>query len=262
MSMGQAGGKVSLQLGTGPAPAVSPVADFIKIASGRTFPLVLVKVTKDNSVDDATVEVRVNEKVHELVNKHINTDNLMFYFDTTMGVIGQWDSDMMAVLRTMKNLDVFPDIDRWIMESRRRMSGFSDNAGADGVLPDSKALDNLEKLAGVLGISEELEQIDMFSSTACDVLRENTLDTGTMIYRMAMAIYHSGRMAGTSILRAIDDPGSAYISLINSDVYASDDSKFAPIMSIPLESRVHAVRVLIAFTAACYVYHVAIGDGR
>lgn len=183
----------------------------------------------------------------------------MAYLDMDNGSIGCWDYDMTVTFQIMEKLGMFPSIEDWIAESRQSMSKLIADSAIEHVAQD-RALEQSAAILGALGILEEVRRTEIFHLTANEVLDGKTSNVGTMIYRMAMAIYHAGA-ADNPVLDVVNDPGSAYLRPVNSSAYESMRSEFSPMMGLPLESRMQVTKVLTAFVIASYVYHKAI-EGR
>lgn len=254
------GGRISLQSDPFQIPQESPNDAFVRTSSSRVFPLVLMRVSRGSSPGGAAVEVRVDEKTYDFLKTRIHTDSLMLYLDASNGFVGQLGYDMIATFQVMAGLGMLPDIEDWITESRQSMSNLL-SGRVDHAAQHDKALKQASDILDALGILDEVQQLDLLHSTASEVLRDKKMDVGTMIYRMAMAIYHSG-MTGKSVVSIMDDPSSAYFKMVGSAAYKSMRSEFSPVMNLPLGARIHATKVLITFVIASYVYHKAIGGNQ
>ena len=254
MSLNPTPGGFSLQFGASSSPKESVNELFLRTASNPAFPFLLMKLIKDESVDDVSIEIKVNKKIYEFLKAGTQSSDILFYLSTN-GTIGQWGFDMTIAMKILSELEIFSKINDWTKAARNCLAKLIDNEKIETSFDNDNALKNSEELLNALEIFEQVQKTDLIFSAATEVLKEKVMDSATMIYRLAMAIYHSDRGADRSIIPAIDDPSSAYLKLIKSNVYNKWEAKFSEMMNLPLESKIKITKVIVAFTIASYVYH-------
>lgn len=124
-------------------------------------------------------------------------------------------------------------------------------------MPES-TLGKLEEILVKAGIMEDLREKE---TTLIGMIKEiqngKTMDDDTLIYRVAMTIYHSKRLTTVSILRGIEDPAALYLSLMqDKSLRTLLDDISGP---MPLIPKSEIVRTLLSFIAAAYVFEKARG---
>lgn len=252
LSVGQMPSGVSLQLGAGSLSHIPREQAFLMAATTPTFPLVRLKMIESEN-DDSTVEVRLNKKAYGMFKNLTRADNVMLYIPM-IGPLGPWGVDMTTSFQILAELGAFPSADDWVLESRKSMAKLVSQERVDAAFSRDNLLSASEGLLDAMGVLESIKRADLIQSTTHAALNERTMDAGTLIYRMGMAIYHSGPMTGRSVLEAMDDPGTAYLALIRSDMYRKSKRVFAVLDGFPPETKIHITRLIIAFAAASYTY--------
>ncbi len=260
MSAEQTPDGFSLQLGTGLHPKESTSELFLKTATNPTFPFLHMKIIEDETIGDVSIDIKVNKKIYEFLKTFAQSEDIVFYF-TNNGGLSQWTFDMIVTMKILSELEIMPKIDNWTKTARECLTKVMNNEKFDPVFNNENALASSKELLSSFEILDHVEKTELLFLTADEALKERVMDSGTLIYRLAMAIYHSDRGVGRSILTAMDEPSSVYLKLIKSSSYSKWESKFSEMMSLPLESRIKITKVLTAFTVASYVYHKTVkGD--
>ena len=238
----------------GSNPKESQTATFLKTATSPNFPFLHIKIKKDESKMDTNLEVAVNPKLYELIKSTSFTDEI-FIHTSNGGQFGHWEYDMIVAMNILKKLNSFESFDNWIKNSRECLAKLivGDKYKAEFNLQSAKK--NTEKLLHSINILDEVNSKDMIFQAAKETVNEKIMDLTTMIYRLAMAIYHSIRGGETSIIKAIDNPGDYYLLLTKSQFYNEHKEEFKEMDELPMELRINVIKVLIAFTVATYVYY-------
>jgi len=249
----------SLQMGAGMPINESTNELFLTAASTPTFPFLNVRVVPDDHQEDGVVEIKVNKRVYELI-KNTGHDDLVFFLNNANGSLTQWGSDMVIAMKTLSRMNVFVDFESWINDARKSLNLLLASEKVDAVSNQQDALKNSQELLEAIEILKEVDQNPIIFPSAREVLGEKRMDWGTMVYRLAMAIYHSNRGTDRSILAAMDDPGSAYLKLTSSHTFAVWKDRFSEMMEAPLESRIKIMKVLIAFAVSSCVYSKLQGE--
>jgi len=109
------------------------------------------------------------------------------------------------------------------------------------------------KSAGI--INEVKEKENVLIPIAKYVIKSKTMDKNTIIYRLAMMIYHSRTNAGADIIEAIGDPGSIYLRLMeNSKI----EALFNKLLSeSPFLPAIELTKTFICFVIGAYLYSKA-----
>jgi len=82
------------------------------------------------------------------------------------------------------------------------------------------------------------------------------MDRDTVIYRLAMMIYHSAPLAGGPLIESVEDPGYIYLNLMEDEEIGSLlQEKFEKSKFIAPDS---FTKTFICFAIACYIYYKTI----
>lgn len=257
MAVKQTSDDLPWQLGT-TSPQESASEEFLKTAASSTFPFLHVKITEDETIDDVTVDIKVNKKIYKFL-KFGRSNDMLFYLESNGGLV-QWEADMIVAMKILSKLEIFPTVEEWTIASRKSLVKVIDGEKIEPIFESESTLANSRDILSSLEILDQIDQTKMLFSTASEMLRDKIMDSGTLIYRLAMAIYHN-RGVFTPTLTAIEDPGSTYLKLLRSSSYKKWKSEFSDIMKLSLRERIQTTKVLVAFVIASYVYYKTVkGD--
>ncbi len=249
----------TLQFGAGMSVNESVNELFLRTSSTPTFPFLNIRLVPDDSKEDSVVEIKANKQVYEFIKNTGQSDDLVFFLDAN-GSLVQWSPDMIIAMKTLSKMAIFVDFESWINDARKSLNLLATNEKVDAKFNQQNALKNSHELLNAMGILEDVNQNPTIFPSAREVLREKNMDSGTLIYRLAMAIYHSGGGTGKSILALMDDPSSAYLKLATSPMINKWEDEFAEMMDAPLELRIKIMKVLMAFAVSSYVYNKLQGE--
>lgn len=113
---------------------------------------------------------------------------------------------------------------------------------------------------GILHSAGILDQIKikepLLISIAKKVIRDKSMDRNTVIYRLAMMLYHAAPLAGAPLIEMVEDPGYIYLKLMEDKTIAGlfeeklKKSKFVDTASF--------TKTFICFAIAAYIYYKAV----
>ncbi len=223
------------------------------------FPFLTIRFeSKDEPPSPVTVNV--HPKLFEVLRGVFGGDFALQYLDLRTGRIEPWTKDMLVAFRLMQKLGLVSNLDDWVkaghetavaLLSKKRIPKPSEK--------NVKALKTATDILNATGILHDIELSSSLLAVAEEATNSGERDRDTLIYRVAMAIYHSKRLSGESALLGIEDPGSLYLSLVR-NLQGSKELGFLlkEIQETQAESRPELVRVFICFVAATYLYEISL----
>ena len=255
MSQGKLPEGFSLQFGSS-SPEQSSTDLFLKTATIPTYPFLHIKLKKNDSADDTNLEVSVSPKLYEYIRETLLTDELLLYPSSAQ--FNHWTYDMIIGIKILINLKLFEPFDAWISQSRKCMSTLLNNQKFEPEFKLENAKEKSEELLKSLNIFDEVNKQELIFNSAQEALKEKSMDSSTLIYRLSMAVYHSKRGSDSSLIHAIDDTGKTYFTFVNSKIFDKNKEHFSEMMDLPSNSRVQVMKVLISFIIAIYAYYKVI----
>ncbi len=256
MSLGNLPEGFSLKFGAN-SPSSSVTDIFLKTATTPTFPFLHIKLKKNDSSDDTNLEASVNPKLYELIKKTLFTDEIFLY--TSNGLpFGNWAFDMVVGMKVLINLKLFESFGTWISQSRTCLATLLSNKKYEPTFKLESAKKTSEEILKSLNIFDDVNKQEIIFMAAQEALKEKSMDSNTLIYRLSMAIYHSKPDFNSSLINAIDDPSGTYFLLIKSKIFEKNQEHFSEMMELPLDLRIQVVKVLVSFIIAVYAYYKVI----
>lgn len=234
----------------------------LMVAQIAAYPLVIIKFKKDPKID-TLVEVKVGELLYNDIVKNFGSDELISYYDVDSGAIGVWTRDMMIAFRFLEEIGAMSPVKSWISEARSYMNAkLSDRALGVGIERKEEVLSVLEELLRSLGMLEEVKGKKELFYVARDVIESGTMDRSTIIYRLAMALFHAPKYTGKEVLPQLEDMASVYLHLSQSELLRE---RFGWVLeelkSVPKEKILITTRTLICFVVAAYVVYSRVVRG-
>lgn len=117
----------------------------------------------------------------------------------------------------------------------------------------SKKARRAEEILRSAGIFDEVKMKEsLMISIAKSAIRDKSMDRDTVIYRLAMMIYHSEPLAGCPIIDTVEDPGYIYLRLM-------EDPDIANLLREKFERSIFVgpetfIKTFICFAIASYIY--------
>lgn len=216
--------------------------------------------TKLESIDDENVNVsftvKVNKDVYNSIVKKYHNDSLIIFYRPEEGQFGVWSFDMIKTFEILQNFSLLESIDDWIKNAHQSMSLYeSKNIKSKNNIDDDKKQllkDFLDSIKILPTIKHEDKQT--ISNIINIVIRSNTMDYQTLIYRISMGIFHVKFSTGKSLTEIMEKPHEIYLNLVNSDFYKEHKQKFTW-EKMPMQSKIVATRFLFCFVLAMYFYY-------
>jgi hypothetical protein len=200
--------------------------------------------------------VKVDSKLFEFLKVLFGGDVILQSLDLRGGRIESWTKDMLVTHRLMEKLGLMSNLQDWIKSGHQAAAGLLHEKRP--VISRERSLPRFEtatQVLNALGILNDVNHSDILSAVAEEAANSGDRDRDTLVYRLAMAIYHSKRLSGESALTAVEDPGTLYFSLVRNlrsleqlGFILEEIQKQAP------ELRPEFVRVFSCFVVSAYLY--------
>lgn len=121
----------------------------------------------------------------------------------------------------------------------------------------SSELSKAKEILEVAGILDEVERKETILIPITKVLvNSKTFDNNTIIYRLAMMIYHAKRNAGAQIIESIEDPGFIYLKLMQDQKIKKLFEEL--LIERPFLSAIDLTKTLICFIIGAYLFYKAV----
>jgi len=248
-------------------PTRAPTEIWRDLAHIPTFPFFIIKFTESKTIEDFTLELRVKPKVYEHIKNVYGTDEVIFYFDLPRGEIVAWTLDMLLTIRLLSEEGIMSTPKDWVIKSRPYMSDVlagkpSKIVNAKEEARERKALEKAEEILQYAGVLEEVDRNDTLAKIAKEVLETGMKDLDSIIYRLAMTVYHAERLTRKQIIESLSDPGILHLNLISNEDFKVRFSKIAGALNeIPPPRRSDFMKTFISFVIGSYICHKVVTHG-
>lgn len=120
-------------------------------------------------------------------------------------------------------------------------------------MTDSNELDRIKKLLTSLDMLDEIKNNKTLNFVAKEIISSHTKDRTSTIYRLAMAIYHSGRF-GEHVLKEFSDPLKIYIRITEDKSFQETDPQLLAKLRQSMDASL-MIRTFISYLTATYLYY-------
>jgi len=233
----------------------------IKIAHEPTFPFFQIKLIKDEG--PTSIDLPVSPEIYDKLIETYQTDELTLYYSINLGTIQVWGDTMIFSIQTLSKLDLMSLIPTWTSNSRKfiihNITGTSEEIDE---IPDEvveRRLSTLKELLEYSGIKDEVDSNKELFSIARDVARTNLKDPDSIIYRLAMMVYHGARLTGKLLIPQIEDPGSISLALLDNEEFKEKYTElYNELNEFSLSAKSKYLKTLTSFIIGAYLYYSAI----
>jgi len=105
-----------------------------------------------------------------------------------------------------------------------------------------------------IGILEEvLKNQDLLMSICEEISEAGTMDPATLIYRLAMMIYHAPRLAGAPLIESLEDPSRIYLQMRKDKKIKEEILNKAKMLPAPIGG---IMKTVVAFLIASFIYEL------
>lgn len=240
-------------------PGQSYREELLRIAHGQTFPFFVLKITPDTKKEDHTLKMKVSQEIYDETVKRMGTDEIVCYLDTRGYKISNWSADMLFSVNTLNELGALQSGSNWTKSARKYITLDYKNETSQSSIPleeVEKRLKIVEDLLICAGLKENLDKSHDLFTIAKDVKSSNSKDPTSIIYRLAMMVYHSARLAGRPAVEELEDPGAIYLRIIdNEDFKKRYNSLYESLIKFPYQVRSSVLKTFISFVIGSYLYY-------
>lgn len=234
----------------------------IDVAHRPTFPFLVIQIERTTKPQTLVSKVKVGPTLYEHLIKRYGTNKLVIYCDIPVGRIEAWTRDMLMSFRILNRLGIMSEPETWVAKSKEYIANLLTGKKPPYSAPpsaDEKALTTAKEILSAADLLNEVnKKIDLIG-VARDVAVSGTKDSDSIIYRLAMAVYHSKRLSDEPAVAKLEDPGKAYLALTqNSEFCKKYRFIIEELEEIPPPVRPEAVKTLMSFIIGAYVYNKAL----
>jgi hypothetical protein len=232
----------------------------LKTTLSEVFPIVCVNFQKDTKKQDYCIDVRIGSKIYDFITDGSLTERVLMYIVPASSQLGFWTPDMIIGFELLSSLGIIEEISSWISKGRDALTNYLINDKVNSVRKDSLAMKKAEEMLVAFGILDTVNSKELLPVLVKNAVEARRLDPTTIIFRLAMAIYHARTNSDQSVIDEIEDPSSLYLKLSQSDYFKENSAKLAIFGKMPIEAVNPVTKFLAVMAIAAYVYHKTVGE--
>lgn len=240
--------------------ATTPITEsLLNNAHTRTYPLVNVKFERSSESQNYEITLKVGSKLYDnLLEKFGQSAILYVCLD---GQAGIWTWDLNLTINMLQDLNLMSDNLAWISNAREAIAAELSGAETNSKKKDESALEIAKEFLSVGGLLEEVEETKSLFAIAKDVISKKTKDPDTIIYRLAMALFHAKTILGNPALEGLEDPSRAYLNYVTNESFLLKYKYiFDKLVNLENDARRVVLKIFFPFIVAAYLYYSAAND--
>lgn len=234
-----------------------PVTDAVMHnAHGATFPLMRMKFEKSTKGDDYELTVKVGSKLYDFLTEVYGQDSAIGYFSIDGGQIGVWTIDMNISIDILQKLKIIDETSSWLIHAREAIAAELSGSQIESIRKRPDALKTTKEILKSAGFLEEVDANKYLFGIAKDVVSEKRKDPDTIIYRLAMALFHSEANAGKPAVQGIEEPSKAYLNFIADESFISKYKELLDrFVKFDSDIRIIVLKTFLCFLVGAYLYY-------
>ena len=234
-----------------------PPTDILLIhAHGQSFPFLGLKLEKSSKIEDYEITLKVGPKLYEYLQKAYGQSEILAYLTLDIPALGTWTQDMNIAIEIMQQLKIMDETHAWLTRARAAISAQLSGSVVENKRQNESALQITTEFLRAGNILNEVEENKYLFAVAKDVIEAGKKDPDTIIYRLAMAIYHSQAASGKAAIPGIEDSSKAFLNLMVDEVIKSKyNGILTKFSKFDMESRAALVKTFLSFVAGAYLYY-------
>lgn len=228
---------------------------FLAFAHSLSFPVFSLKFLVSSTNSDSIIEVRLPQQVYDTIKQIHLTDEIPIVLPGG-GPLTMWTYDMDIAVNILADLGIISELSKWILSAQRSIVTVLTNQKVVSRVKNDTGLETAKEILQGFDLVQQVDLATLLFVTVRDVIREQNMDPDTIIYKTALAIYHSKAMSGTALIPQLEDEGQLYVKLIGSEIYKKYHDKFIRMMELPVEARGKTLKIFLAFVISAYAYYM------
>lgn len=164
--------------------------DAIDSTQNPAFPFINLVLKKTNTVKKTSVEIEVNPSIYDWLVKHLGSDNIPLYFIPKANPVDSWTPDMRISFEIMEELGFISKYDVWCRAARETISDLLRGKMNFKPRKNNSLIPICEELLQSCNLLEPQTRFNELLAISKNAIGSKTRDPDTLIYRLAMLVFH------------------------------------------------------------------------
>jgi len=224
------------------------------------FPFINLVLKKTNTVKKTSVEIEVNPSIYDWIVKNMGSDNIPLYFIPQPNPLNSWTPDMRISFEIMAEFGFINKYDVWCRTARETLSDFLRGKMNFKPRKNDSFTSICEELLQSCNMLEPQTRFTELLAISKNAIESKTRDPDTMIYRLAMLVFHYAFNKPPTIT-GIENWELAYLAFTQD----KNINKKYPIIKKKLDTlsqtnQQHSFKTILSFIIGTYLYYKGVGE--
>jgi len=231
--------------------------EFINSTQNLAWPFLTFKLKRTTKpITNPIINIDIGPTLYNLLMKRYGTDEVQIYFVPSDSPFCAWSPDMSIAFEIMVELNFMGNIDKWIRVARDNITDVLNNKPTS-IPPrtNNNAIAVCEELLKACKLFKKVSASELLLGLAKDSINKKNRDPDTVIYRLAMAVYHYVFL-DEPVVSGLEDWASAYLYLPqDTEVNKKYPFIMKKISRVPPNMLQLTFKTTLAFIIASYLYY-------
>ena len=235
--------------------------DAIAAPQVPAFPFFAIKFKKSKVVKKTTLELEVDSTLYDWLVSYVGgRDQVEFYISLGGEPIKPWSPDMGHAFDIMTELEIMSKYEIWARVARENISGVIRKKLNFKPRKDQNALKKCEEVLKSCKLFDSPDRYDKFMPIVKDAINSKTREPDTLIYRLAMLVFHYA-FINPPVITGVEDWESAYLNFIQDEGI----QKKYPIIKKRLDqengrNKQTVFKTMLSFFIGAYLYYRGVNE--
>lgn len=231
----------------------------IKSTQNPSFPLITLKLKKKSGIKNTTYDIEVTPTFYQWVKEFLGGDEIHLFFVPGGDPIRSWTPDMGIAFEVMAELKIMNPINIWERIARETIDDFLKDKSNAKLKRNDSVIPICEEILDAYGLLEPKSKFDSLKAIAKDAILNKNRDNDTVIYKMAMVVYHYSFNSNT--IEGLEDWEKSYLAFRqNESIHKKFPSIKQKINSVRTENLQKTFKTFLAFLIGAYVYYMGVKE--
>ncbi len=240
-----------------PVNRTSVTGAFLNSVNSPTFPIMELKFLPAVDKTDSVIEVRLPKEIVDLIKSTQMADEFPLVLPAS-GQIALWSFDITLATKILSSMGILSSKETWTLNSQAAIISILNNKKIDSKRLNDDGLNVAKAILEDLGLIEAVKENAMIFLAVTDLTERGQMDPDTIIYKIALGIYHSNRLTGQSFFPDVDDESAMYLKFIQVGLEKKFEA-FKIMEDLPLDARSKTLKITVCLLIAAYTYYRVVG---
>lgn len=236
------------------------IQEAIDSTQNQAFPFINLVLKKTNVVKKTSVEIEVNPSIYDWLVKFLGSDNIPLYFIPKASPLNSWTPDMRMAFEVMAELGFTSKFDVWCRIARETISDSLRGKMNFKSRKNDSYIPVCEELLQSCNLLEPQTRFNELLAISKNAIESKTRDPDTLIYRLAMLVFHYALNKPPTI-KGIENWEISYLTFTqDKNIHKKYPMIKKKLDAISQKNRQQTFKTILSFIIGAYLYYKGVNE--